>query len=252
MRNNNPFSGAWAFLQGLKLITQPGIRHYVWIPLAINTVLFIGLGLWAYDYIGQWLDSAVAALPAWLQWLEGLFRLVLGLALVAAALFSFTLVANLVSAPFNGPLAAAVVHHLGGESVAEGSLLHELRSLPGTLMDEIRKIVYSLTRMLPLLLLMLIPGLNLIASVVWLAFSAWALALQYLDYPMANEGLRFADQRRLAGRHRFLSLGFGGMALLVTMVPGLNLLVVPAGVAGAAVAWSRHLRQAAVNEPTTP
>ncbi|MEZ5582290.1 MAG: hypothetical protein R3F37_05475 [Candidatus Competibacteraceae bacterium] len=44
---------------------------------------------------------------------------------------------------------------------------------------------------MPLLVLFVIPGVNVIAPLLWLVFGAWMLALQYADYPMGNHGLRF-------------------------------------------------------------
>src|SRR5690606_29105529 len=42
----------------------------------------------------------------------------------------------------------------------------------------------------------------LLASVLWASFGAWAVALEYRDYPVGNHGHRFRDQRRLLARQR--------------------------------------------------
>ena len=93
--------------------------------------------------------------------------------------------------------------------------------------------MYFALRAVPLLILFLIPGLNLLAPLLWLAFSAWFLALEYADFPMANHGLGFKEQHRRLKQQRLTSLGFGAGATLLTLIPVLNFVAVPAAVAGA-------------------
>jgi CysZ protein len=84
---------------------------------------------------------------------------------------------------------------------------------------------------------------NLAAPFLWALFSAWMLAIEYVDYPMANHRLHFAEQRkRLRGR-KLLSWGFGGASLLMTMIPVVNFLAMPASVAGATAMWVREFKQ---------
>jgi CysZ protein len=102
-----------------------------------------------------------------------------------------------------------------------------------TLRDELRKLAYFGVRALPLLVLLVIPGINLIAAPLWLAFSAWMLALEYTEVPLANHGMSFVNIRQRVAAHRATSLGFGVAVLALTLVPGLQLLTIPAAVAGA-------------------
>lgn len=74
------------------------------------------------------------------------------------------------------------------------------------------------------------------------------LALEYLDHPMANHGMEFADKRRLLAKHRGLSLGFGATATFLTTLPLINLVIMPAAVAGATQAWVDQLQQSAPNK----
>ena len=67
-------------------------------------------------------------------------------------------------------------------------------------------------------ILFLIPGINLAAPFLWGLFSAWMLAIEYADYPMANHMLRFPEQRKRLRRRRLLSWGFGGGSLLMGLL----------------------------------
>jgi CysZ protein len=55
-------------------------------------------------------------------------------------------------------------------------------------------------------------------------------------------GLSFRDQRRLLRQHWPLTLGFGAMVLLLTLIPLLNFLAMPAAVIGATLMWFRKRR----------
>ncbi len=105
------------------------------------------------------------------------------------------------------------------------------------LKSEARKISYFLLRAVPLLLLFLIPGINIVAPFLWLAFSAWFLTLEYADYPMSNHGYSFNWQLQRMKRRRMTALGFGGGLTLLMMIPLLNFLAMPAAVIGATRLW---------------
>ena len=225
--------GAGYLLQGFRLMARPGVRRFVILPLLINFLLFslfITLGISQMDTVLTWLTER---LPDWLQWLQWLLWPLFLVAFLLVGFYLTLLLAGLVAAPFNGLLAEAVEQHLGTAS-ATGGWRELLAGLAPGLLSELRKLGHFLLRALPLLLLFLIPGLNLAAPFLWLLFSAWMLAMDYLDYPLSNHGWLFPRYRSLLRRHRWLVLGFGGAALLLTLVPLLNFLVMPAAVAGGA------------------
>ncbi len=87
----------------------------------------------------------------------------------------------------------------------------------------------------------LLRGFRLIRQPGVLLFGAWMLCLQYTDYAMGNHRLSFSEQRRRLKQHRSLSLGFGGAALLATLIPGVNLIVMPVAVAGATAMYLERL-----------
>jgi len=227
---------AW---RGLRLVVRPGLRRFVAVPLALNAALFAG-ALW---YVFARLDALVSRwIPAWLGWIEWLLWPLLAVAAALLVFYTFTLAANLLGAPFNGWLAEAVERRVTGQAPPAFSLGETLRHTPRLVGAEARKLGWLLARAVPLGLLFLVPGLNLAAPFLWLVFSAWALALEYLDYPMGNHGLLFPQVRARARERRALALGFGLGVTALTTLPVLNFLAMPAGVAGAALLWAERLR----------
>lgn len=236
------FSGILYLLRGLKLILRPGIRRYVVIPLAINVAVFallVGAGL---AWFSGFVTTLQPALPGWLEWLVWPLWALFILTVLLVLFFTFSLLANLIAAPFNGLLAEAVERELrGDDSLPQTGVWKLLRETPAILISQLGKMGYSLAWAVPLLLLFIVPGINIIAPLLWFAFGAWMLALEYLDYPMGNHGLLFRQQRRMARERRPLVLGFGAATTAMTMIPGLNFLVMPLAVAAATLLWVERL-----------
>ena len=253
-RRNDPLSGALYFLRGAAIVARPGIRRYAAVPLLINAGLFAAL-IWLG---AAWLAGFVEGMaPDWLgdEWTGWLLAPLLALyasAVLVAGFFTFNLVANLVAAPFNGLLAEAVERHLTGRPPPSGGWRALVAGLGAALATEARKLAYVAARTLPLLVLFLIPGANVVAPLLWLLLGAWMLAVAYLDYPMANHGIGFSGQRlRLRGR-RLLGLGFGGAVMAALAVPLLNFIVIPCAVAGATAMWVEQIDGGAHATPPAP
>ena len=229
-------------LKGTHLLAQPKIRRYVVIPLLINIVLFLA-GIWLLiDQLGPYVDGWVAALPSWLSWLEGGIWLILTLTVSLTLFIVVSFGAVIVASPFNSLLAEAVLRTYGvaGEqpSLSTTSLL---ASIPHLLLEELRKVAYFAIRAIPLLLLFLIPVVNIAAPFLWFLFSAWMMAITYLAYPFEVKQIPFNQSRIELKKHRWSGFGFGCAVLLATMIPGLNLIVMPAAVAGATLLYLREL-----------
>jgi CysZ protein len=158
--------------------------------------------------------------------------------------YTFALVANLIAAPFNGLLAEAVEKHLTGQSLDDvGGWKAAMKDLWPSIKSELVKLSYFIIRAIPLLILLIIPGINIIATFLWMLFSAWMLTIEYMDYPMANHKLMFPEQRQRLKARRLLGLGFGASVTLLTMIPVVNFIAMPAAVAGATSAWVRDLKE---------
>jgi len=234
-------------LRGYQLMLKPGIRRFVVIPLLINIILFTVAIVFGYQQFGLLMDWLQGYLPSWLAWLQYILWPVFALTAILILFFTFSTLANLVGAPFNGLLAEAVENHLLGRGNLSSSSWRKLvaGAIPAIL-SELRKITYYLIRVIPLLILFLIPGINIIAPFLWAVFTAWMYALEYLDYPMDNHDILFREMKQRLRKQRMLSLGFGGSVLLATMIPFLNFLIMPAAVCGASAMWVDHL-----NKPVT-
>ncbi|MBV1873537.1 MAG: sulfate transporter CysZ [Gammaproteobacteria bacterium] len=242
----NDFSDGFSYLfKGLMLLNKPGIRIFVIIPLLINILIFSSVFGVAGYYFTEGLDYLLSKLPEWLSFLYWVIMPLFASAVLFIVGYTFNIVANIIGAPFNGFLAEKIEEHLRGNRPPETMGFTELIAIiPHSLKREFDKLAYYLPRLLLLILLTLIPGLNILAPFMWFVMGAWMLAIQYSDFPMDNNKISFAEMKRLLKQERLNSIGFGTTVAIALSIPVINFLVMPAAVAGATVMWvEKHQNQ---------
>ena len=234
-----PLLGARYVARGFSLIFLPGLRRYTVLPILLNILVFAGV-VWGasvcFQPIVNWLADKT------LESLRSFFWILFAGVVALLILNTFVLVSTWIGSPFYGFLAQAVERRLRGEELPDlggwAAILAEVRY---ALTQELRKFLYYLVSALPFLILFLIPFVNLVAPALFVAYSAWVLAVECVDFPMSNHRVPFVELRRLLRRRMPVTLGFGGALLVLSLIPGLNLLTLPAGVAGATGLWMEVL-----------
>lgn len=231
-------AGANYLRRGFGLVARKELRPYVVVPILVNTLVFsavIGIGIYSYVLL---LDALLSDGSGW--WIE-LVRALLWLlfAVIGGVIvfFTFTVLANLVAAPFNGLLAERVDRLISAAAPEDAASKNWLAHAAGAVADELRKLLHYLLILAPGLVLWWVPVLNLAVPIYWVMVAVWMSALEYLSYPMENHGIGFREARKQLRQHRLLSLGFGASVVLASVVPLVNFLVMPAAVAGATLMW---------------
>lgn len=233
-------NGIDCFFEGFKLIRQPGLRRYVAIPLLINILVLSAAIFYGINQYDGWMIYVADSLPEFLSFLSGVVAFLGIIVGLAVLLYSFTIVANIIAAPFNAILSIKVEEKITGQLLTSDTALHLV--FVRSISREISKFLYYLPRLLGLLVLSLIPGLNVIAPFLWIAFGAWMMAVQYTDYAADNNEISFSELRSRLNSNTFQSLLFGLPAYFLLAIPIINLVLIPAGVAGGTKFWVERLR----------
>jgi CysZ protein len=226
-------------VEGARLIRSAGLRRYVIMPLLISVVLLIAVMAYGVFQFDIWMTRLLAWMPESLAVLSWLIGILAAFIFCIALLYLFTVVANLVAAPFNALLSEKVELAQTGVLPAPISIG---RLIIRAVMRELENLRYYLPRFLGLLVISLIPVVNVIAPPLWLLFGAWMMCIQYTDYAADNNQLEFAELRRRLGARPLQSLSFGVVVYLLVLIPVLNLVLIPLAVAGGTVFWVQHLR----------
>jgi Uncharacterized protein involved in cysteine biosynthesis len=237
-------SGLWYLSQGFKLAALPGIRRFVFLPLLINVVLIGGAFWWLFTRLGSWIPSLMSHVPDWLQWLSYLLWPIAVLSILLVFGYFFSTLANWIAAPFNGLLAEQLEARLTGATPPDVGIAGIMKDLPRIMKREWQKLAWYLPRALVLLLLYFIPGVGqTVAPVLWFLFSAWMLAIQYCDYPFDNHKVPFKTMREALRTQKGTNMQFGALVSLFTLIPVLNLVIMPVAVCGATAMWVDCYRQ---------
>jgi CysZ protein len=157
------------------------------------------------------------------------------LSTVLTLAFSFTMIANFIAAPFNALLSEKVEQHLTGQLLPEQGFTAFLKDVPRMLAREWTKFVYCFPRALVFLLAFFF--IPLLGQLMWFLFTAWMMAIQYCDYAYDNHKVPFDTMRKQLRADLGGSYGFGMTVAVASMVPFLNLLVMPIAVCGATALW---------------
>lgn len=224
-KSNNPLFAAQCFIKGLTMLWRKELRKYLLIPLLINIVLYAVVLALGYYFM---MDLIEHFIPAWLDWLEWILWPLFFISFLITGFFTFTLLANLLAAPFYSQLSAKTSALLSEQS--QGVIEQPIIKV---FLAELNRVIYLLSRMLPMLILFIIPVINVIAPLVWAIFGAWSMALEFMAYPLEHRGLLFKEQKALLKDARLSGLSFGGLVVLGLSIPIFNLLISSAAVIGA-------------------
>ncbi|STI84589.1 putative sulfate transport protein [Escherichia coli] len=214
-----------------------GFRRFV-ITAAGPIFVDGGAFWWLFTQLDVWIPTLMSYVPDWLQWLSYLLCLWLSFSVLLVFGYFFSTIANWIAAPFNGLLAEQLEARLTGATPPDTGIFGIMKDVPRIMKREWQKFAWYLPRAIVLLILYLIPGIGqTVAPVLWFLFSAWMLAIQYCDYPFDNHKVPFKEMRTALRTRKITNMQFGALTSLFTMIPLLNLFIMPVAVCGATAMW---------------
>jgi CysZ protein len=245
---NTVTNGFNYMISGAKILAKPGMKRFVLIPLTANIFVFIFLTSLLIQYFNTFTNYFSDALSgwAWMAYFAAIIATILsGLAAFIILLiygYSFNLITNIIAAPFYGTLAEKIEYNLTGSITSEESISSlTLR----TLQRELVKLWYFISRgflvFFSLFVLAFIPILNFLVPFLAIFWGVWVLTLQYVDYPADNNHMSFSELRQQIKNKRYSALGFGGVILIGSMIPIINIFIMPIAVAGGTLFWINEL-----------
>ena len=251
--------GAGLLVEGIRFLKQ---RRAFW-GLAFVPVFFAFLltsgGLVLYGLEFDALRALVAdSLPVpgaevWWHWLwVGPARAVVWLLGWAAMLLALVLtllvallLANLLAAPFLDRLSekieAQVAEEEGLPRPAASSEVSVLGQALRSFGAELQRTLFLASIGLGLALVgFLVPGAHFLTGPLFVLTTVLFLPLDYAGFALDRRGASFRSRRAWLRAHRPLMVGFGGVAFVACLIPGLNLLMMPALVAAGTLLVARR------------
>jgi CysZ protein len=230
-----PFRGA-----RLVYLERPGLVRYWGMPVLLTLLAAVGI-VWGAVSARDALVEAVWSTPAgegtWADVLRALHELVEWLAvmlLVLVGLVGLSLVTSLIAAPFNDALSEAVEEHVTGRPGVPFSLRILLRDTVRTVLLELVKFALYAAVMGPLFVLsFVVPVLGqAVYAVFGFVFTALYFSIDYIDWPASRRDRGLRARAAVVRRNFWPMFGFGTGVWFFLIVPIVNLLFMPAAVAG--------------------
>lgn len=226
-------SGLEAFLGGIGfVIATPRVWPYALVPVAMLLLLscgLFGLSIWGSHYLSDWLIGPDPG--AWGQigyW--GMMAALVVVGFVAAALLALSL-----AQPLSGFALEAIAH--AQEIALTGTAAPKASFLAAMVATSTAVIVSLLVGGSLLVILFVIsfffPPAAVVTVPLKVVVCGWILAWDFIDYPLAMRGVGLVERFAWVGRNFGAFTLFGVLWTLLIVVPGVVLLILPMGVAGA-------------------
>lgn len=230
-------SSFFSVFQSITILFKAELRRYVIIPLLINISLFSLTVYYVISEFSIWMNNL---LPSWLEWLNWLIIPLFTVTILIAVFYTFTIVANIIAAPFNSLLSDKYEQLVRGKTDTE-NLETVGQLVKRTIAAELKKITYIILWLIPLVIVTFIPLLNLLSPFLWILFAIWMLSLEYLDYPMGNHDQLFPEVKQSAHQNKSITLGLGSGLFILTTIPFINFIAIPVGVIAATKTYIEHI-----------
>lgn len=231
------FDGMRCMMSGLNHLSTKGLKRFVILPVMFNFLLFTGLFYLVYHYLFPYSYTYLDKLPSWLSFLNGVLFVVFIISFFLLFLSVFTVLFNIIAAPFNGLLAEKAQQLLYGSTIPSISFTSMVFR---TIKRQGQFIAYFLPRFCVMCILFFIPFLHPIYPFLWFFFNAWMLSFQYQDFVMDNNLIGFDEMKHIIKRNKLRSLGFGSLINLASFIPILNFFTMPAAVIGSVTIYCEN------------
>lgn len=225
--------------RGLDVLrAHPTLWKWVVAPAVVSLVLLVALVAGVMHLVDPFTGWLVAHLPGWLAHIaSSLLTVLVVIALSVGALIAFVSVAGIIAGPFHEMLSEHVEAKLTGEPPAPFALSTFLHGAALGVIHGLRRLAVSLIGLAVAFAVGFVPVIGTVAALVlggWLA--ATSAAYDCYDAVLARRSLAYRDKLAYLARHRGRTLGLGAAVAAMLLVPGLNLIALGLGAAGATVA----------------
>jgi CysZ protein len=213
----------------------------LWLPpIVITLALLVAVGWFALDsrhVVTDWLWSA----PTGSDWLASAGRFLRRVLvwIVAALLFGIGVVVvalctSVIAAPFNDALSEAVESAYLARETPRFTLSRVARDIVRTVGLELLKLLVYAAIMLPLLAIgLLVPAVGpLLQGAVGFGVTALFFAIDHVDWAASRRELSARQRLGWAFAHLRPMLGLGTGVWMLLLLPIVNLIFMPAAVAG--------------------
>lgn len=247
----NFVTGIGLLLRGLRIYgTNPGLVLLGLLPAVITFVLLVAAVVTVVTFIGDESRWVTWFADDWSRDARDAVRILAGIAIVGVvtllAILLYTAITLAIGEPFYEKIAERVDDACGG--VPNPVDVPWYADIWRGVKESVRLVTLSAVLGVALFAGGFIPLVGqTVVPVLGALVGGWAIAIELSGVAFQRRGMHLRERRRVLRRNRALALGFGTTVFVLFLIPGVNVLVTPAAVAGATL-----LTRRALGEPDRP
>lgn len=226
--------GAMVIPRALGMIARDArLRKLAMRPFLISVaVVLVGLPLLLW-FVGDLFHLLLPSAAEWSGIVETLVRVLFTIAMTVAGLFVLLMLGRIVGAPFNSKLSEGVEEvYLGTTRGSEQSLRAIVGEGVGSVLTAVGRLLLFLLFYPVILATQLIPVAGIfIFPVLSTLYGAFALSFDFTESSWERHLPGFRNRLRFMRQHLPAFLGFGLGAVVMMIIPIVNFLLIPVGVA---------------------
>lgn len=232
-------SGVRDVQRGLGVLrAHPALWKWIIAPAVVTCALIAALVIGVLHVSDRLVGWIVLHLPSWLAHVAGsLVTTMIVIGLTTGVVLVFVPLAGMITGPFNERLSEHIEAELTGNPVSPFSLSELLHGVALSILHGLRRLLAMLLGIVVVFAVGFVPVIGTIAAAViagWLA--ATATAYDCYDAVLARRFLAYRTKLAYLAHHRRRTFGLGAAVAVMLLVPGLNLIALGLGTAGATVA----------------
>lgn len=244
------FRGLTFVFRGAKYVyfDHLGLVRYWALPVLV-TMVALGVSLTAVAMFYGDITQAMWSDPGGEGWVHealvaahGLLAFLVAFFLGCLAILGTIILGSVIAAPFNARLGEVIDERVTGHVAPGFSIARVLADVARALLIELVFFVFNTVLFVASFAF---PPAITVLSIVGLVGAAYYFAMAYLELPLAARDATLRGRLRFYAESPMATLGFGTGVGIFLFVPLINLLFMPAAVAGAVLLHAELLREAA-------
>lgn len=225
----NIFKALGAYSQSFSLIGKLKLWKYFLVPMGISFLVALTVFLGIYklaDNIGRGIasfwpwESGQETVTSISTWLGGFIILVLGFILYKHIVMA-------LSAPFMSPVSEKMEQHLFPElheDIKQRNTSNTQQLMRG-LRINVRNLIYELLITIPLLILSIIPGVNLVTSALIFLVQSYYAGFGNMDYTLERH-FAYRESVTFVKKSRGYAIGNGIVFTALALIPVIGIILV--------------------------
>jgi CysZ protein len=213
--------GLKSIIAGFRILfRRPRLLRWLVPPLLITLLLDALAFFFVYGWLRMGIRSFVSGEGA-MSWVRVSLDVIGGVALLFALGWTFAWLFLIVTSPFQDFISAEVEQELTGKAIPEPS------GFSGFLQSILQSLLQAIVISFLTLFVLIAGAIPLIGPVLVFSWSAFALGYSFVAIPSGRMAHRIGLRASFARRHRGAVFGLGLVVAGATLIPLVNVLLMP-------------------------